>query len=123
RSASRKWGASVSTSSGEKPSAASRGRASSGSTAPRRTPQVGGEGEDDEQTRRDPARGRGEELLGELEHRPAAGARGLAEPRVGVDGDGMPDGLEERQVAVRVGVRRARTEIEVLRPCELAHRL
>ena len=60
-------------------------------------------------------------LRAELEHRPPALACNVPQLPVGIDGDRMPDGFEERQVGVAVGVRRALGEVEASLLGELAH--
>src|SRR5579862_896913 len=93
RSASSKCAHSASVSSAEKPSAPSRVSPSSRSIR----------------------------LPAELEHGPAALGRDTAKLTVGIDGDSVTDQLEERDVRVRVGVRRAGSELVTARLRELAH--
>src|SRR3954469_22612085 len=79
------------------------------------------EGRGRPECRRDPASRVRIRLRSELEDRPAALAGDAAQLAVGIDDDGMPDGLEERQVGMAVRVRRAVIEVEPAMLRELAH--
>src|SRR4029453_16469974 len=74
---------------------------------------------------RPPAQGRSRRRLEEL-HGPAAAQGHAVEAGVGVDGDGVADEVEEREVGDRVGVEPALGEVdallldEVLEPVDLA---
>src|SRR5262245_55309182 len=50
----------------------------------------------------------------ELEHRPGTLGRDIPPPAIRVDDDRMSDRLEERQIGVAVGVRRALREVIAL---------
>ena len=71
-------------------------------------------------SRRRPRRSRARRAAGrassgrKVDHRPAALGGDAAQLAVRVRGDGMPDGLEERHVAVGVRVRGRRGEVEAL---------
>ena len=82
-----------------------------------------GAGDPDGGRRRDRPADDGLRALAEDHDRPAVAAGVSFEPPVGVDGDGMADGLEHRQVARRVAVRIALRQHVPVPVGQFAHRL